>query len=86
MTEQEKDEYIIKINEIVDTGREVMCIDNEDVEEFLTKGKRYKVYSNDISTSIRVITDDGLKYHSFSGERFQSRQDMREEKLKQLGL
>lgn len=86
MTEQEKDEYIRKINEVVDTGREVMCIDNEDVEQFLTKGKRYKVYSHDISPSIRVISDDGHKYYSFSGERFQSRQDIREEKLKQLGL
>lgn len=80
------EEYCRKINEVVDTGREVMCIDNEDVEQFLTKGKRYKVYSHDISPSIRVIADDGHKYYSFSGERFQSRQDMREEKLKQLGL
>ena len=85
MTDQEKDEYILMINQSVDTGREVMCIDNEDVEEFLTKGKRYKLYSQDMNPSIRVISDDG-KCYSFSGERFQSRQDMREDKLKQLGL
>ena len=59
--------------------------DNEDVEEFLTKGKRYKVYSHDMNPSIRVISDDGKRY-SFSGERFQNRQDVREEKLKQLGI
>ena len=85
MTEKEKDQYILMINQSVDTGREVMCIDNEDVEEFLTKGKRYKVYSHDMNPSIRVISDDGKRY-SFSGERFQSRQDVREEKLKQLGI
>ena len=85
MTEKEKDQYILMINQVVDTGREVMCVDNDDVEVWLTKGKRYKVYSHDMNPSIRVITDQGTN-NSFSSERFQSRQDMREEKLKQLGL
>ena len=85
MTEKEKDEYILMINQSVDTGREVLCIDNEDVEVWLTKGKRYKVYSHHMNPSIRVITDQGTN-NSFSSERFQSRQDMREEKLKQLGI
>ena len=85
MTDQEKDEYILMINQSVDTGREVMCVDNDDVEVWLTKGKRYKVYSHDMNPSIRVITDQGTN-NSFSVERFQSRQDIREEKLTQLGL
>lgn len=85
MTEKENDEYNLMINQVVDTGREVMCIDNEDAEVWLTKGKRYKVYSHDMNPSIRVITDQGTN-NSFSSERFQSRQDVREEKLKQLGI
>jgi hypothetical protein len=79
------DEYIMMINQVVDTGREVLCIDNKDVETWLTKGKRYKVYSHDRNPSIRVITDQGTN-NSFSRDRFQSLQDMREEKLKKLGL
>jgi hypothetical protein len=38
-----------------------------------------------MNPSIRVITDQGTN-NSFSAERFQSRQDIREEKLTQLGL
>lgn len=85
MTEKEKDDYIIMINQPVDTGREALCIDNKGVEVWLTKGKRYKVYSHNMIPSIRVITDQGTN-NSFSGDRFQSLQDMREEKLKQLGI
>lgn len=85
MTEKEKEDYIMMINQSVDTGREVLCIDNEDVEEYLTKVKRYKVYSHHMNPSIRVITDQGTN-SSFSSERFQSLQDMRQEKLKQLGI
>jgi hypothetical protein len=85
MTKQEKEDYILMINQSVDTGRETLCIDNEDVEEYLTKGKRYKVYSHIDNPSIRVITDQGTN-NSFSSERFQNLQDMREEKLKQLGI
>lgn len=85
MTEQEKDNYILMINQVVDTGREIMCIDNEDVEEFLTKEKRYKVYSHIDNPSIRVIADNGKRY-TFSGSRFQCIEDIREEKLKQLGI
>lgn len=79
------DEYIMMINQVVDTGRETICIDNYQVETWLTKGKRYKVYSHHMNPYIRVITDQGTN-NSFSGERFQSLQDMREEKLKQLGI
>jgi hypothetical protein len=79
------DEYIMMINQVVDTGRETLCIDNYKVETWLTKGKRYKVYSHHMNPSIRVITDQGTN-NSFSSERFQSLQDMREEKLKQLGI
>jgi len=79
------DEYIMMINQVVDTGRETICIDNYQVETWLTKGKRYKVYSHDSNPSIRVITDQGTN-NSFSRSRFQSLQDMREEKLKQLGI
>jgi hypothetical protein len=89
MTEQEKDEYILKINEVVDTGREVLCIDNYQVEKYLTKGKRYKVYSHVDNTSIRIITKNTLGndvFSSFSRSRFQSIEDIREEKLKQLGI
>jgi hypothetical protein len=78
-------EYMIMINQPVDTGREALCVDNYQVEDFLTKGKRYKVYSHDLNPSIRVINDKGT-HSSFSSERFQSLQDMREEKLKQLGI
>jgi|LakMenEpi03Aug12_release.lakeMendotaPanAssembly.Ray.scaffolds.fasta_scaffold1272413_1 hypothetical protein len=85
MTEKEKEDYMMMINQSVDTGREALCIDNEDVETWLTKGKRYKVYSHDMNPSIRVITDQGTN-SSFSSERFQSLQDMRQEKLKQLGI
>ncbi len=85
MTEQEKEDYILMINQSVDTGRETLCIDNKDAEAWLTKGKRYKVYSHDMNPSIRVITDQGTN-NSFSSERFQTLQDMREEKLKQLGI
>ena len=84
MTEKEKND-IIMINQSVDTGREALCIDNKDVETWLTKGKRYKVYSHHMNPSIRVITDQGTN-NSFSSERFQSLQDMRQEKLKQLGV
>lgn len=85
MTEQEKDEYILMINQVVDTGREVLCIDNKDVEEYLTKGKRYKVYSHIDNPSIRVICDEGTHY-SFSSERFHTIEDLREQKLKLLGI
>ena len=85
MTEKEKEDYMMMINQSVDTGREVMCIDNKDAEAWLTKGKRYKVYSHDMNPSIRVITDQRT-HNSFSKERFQSLQDMRQEKLKQLGI
>jgi hypothetical protein len=85
MTEKEKEDYMMMINQSVDTGREVLCIDNKDVETWLTKGKRYKVYSHHMNPSIRVITDQGTN-NSFSSERFQSLQDTREEKLKQLGI
>ena len=89
MTEQEKEAYIQKINEVVDTGREVLWIDNYQVEEYLTKGKRYKVYSHVDNTSIRIITKNRLGndvFNSFSRSRFQSIEDIREEKLKQLGI
>ena len=85
MTEQEKDVYILMINQKIDTGRIVLCIDDYQVEEYLTKGKRYKVYSHIDNPSIRVICDDGTTY-SFSGSRFQSIEDIREDKLKQLGI
>ena len=52
MTEKEKDDYIIMINQPVDTGREALCIDNKGVEVWLTKGKRYKVYSHNMIPSI----------------------------------
>lgn len=89
MTEQEKDEYILKINEVVDTGREVLCIDNYQVEQYLTKGERYKVYSHIDNPSIRIITKNTLGndvFSSFSRSRFQSIEDIREEKLNQLGI
>jgi len=38
-----------------------------------------------MNPSIRVITDQGTN-NSFSSERFQSLQDIRQEKLKQLGV
>ena len=89
MTEQEKDEYILMINQVVDTGRELLCIDDYQQEEYLTKGKRYKVYSHIDNPSIRIKTKDinGREvYSSFSGSRFQSIEDIREEKLKLLGI
>ena len=89
MTEKEKEAYILMINQVVDTGREVLCIDNYQVEEYLTKGKRYKVYSHVDNTSIRIITKNRLGndvFNSFSRSRFQSIEDIREEKLKQLGI
>lgn len=89
MTEQEKEAYILMINQVVDTGREVLCIDNYQVEEYLTKGKRYKVYSHVDNTSIRIIAKNKLGndvFNSFSRSRFQSIEDIREEKLKQLGI
>lgn len=79
------EEYIIMINTNFDTGLELLCIDDYQVEDCLTKGKRYKVYSHELNPSIRVITDKGSN-NSFSRKRFQSLQDMREEKLKQLGI
>ena len=85
MTEQEKQAYILMINQKVDTGRIVLCIDNYQVEEYLTKGKQYKVYSHIDNPFIRVICDDGTTY-SFSGTIFQSIEDIREDKLKQLGI
>lgn len=89
MTDQEKDEYILMINQVVDTGREVLCIDDSQQEEYLTKGERYKVYSHIDNPSIRIKTKDinGREvYSSFSRSRFQSIEDIREEKLKQLGI
>ena len=89
MTEQEKDEYILMINTIVDTGRELLCIDDSQQEEYLTKGKRYKVYSHIDNPSIRIKIKNeyGIeKYSSFSKSRFQSIEDIREEKLKLLGI
>lgn len=84
MIETEKD-----INEIVDTGREVLCIDDYQVEKYLTKGKRYKVYSHIDNSSIRIITKNtfgNYVFSSFSRSRFQSIEDIREDKLKQLGI
>lgn len=89
MTEQEKDDYILMINQVVDTGRELLCIDDYQQEEYLTKGKRYKVYSHIDNPSIRIKTKNAYGnevYSSFSGSRFQSIEDIREEKLKQLGI
>jgi len=87
MTEQEKDEYILMINQVVDTGREMLCIDDSQQEEYLTKGERYKVYSHIDYHSIRIKTKNvygNEVYSSFSKSRFQSIEDIREEKLKQL--
>lgn len=89
MTEQEENDYILMINQVVDTGRELLCIDDYQQEEYLTKGKRYKVYSHIDNPSIRIKIKNeyGIeKYSSFSGSRFQSIEDIREEKLKLLGI
>ena len=89
MTEQEKDEYILMINQVVDTGREMLCIDDSQQEEYLTKGERYKVYSHIDNPSIRIITKNTFGndvFSSFSRSRFQSIEDIREDKLKQLGI
>jgi len=89
MTEQEKDDYILMINQVVDTGREMLCIDDSQQEEYLTKGERYKVYSHIDNPSIRIKTKNvygNEVYSSFSKSRFQSIEDIREEKLKQLGI
>lgn len=78
-----------KINEVVDTGREMLCIDDSQQEEYLTKGERYKVYSHIDNPSIRIKTKNvygNEVYSSFSKSRFQSIEDIREEKLKQLGI
>ena len=85
MTDQEKEDWITMINTRVDTGIELICIDNISVENMLTKGKKYKVRSLPQNPSISVIADDGVCY-AFNRTRFQSLQDMREEKLDQLGI
>ena len=72
------------INEIVDIDKELICIDNKYFEDWLTEGKKYKVYEHHSDTSIRVLTNDG--YVSFLKSRFITIEEWREQKLKQLGL
>ena len=76
----------------IENGKAVICIDNVDVENSLTLNKEYKVYVNELhmyrldDRTICVAVDRGNRYASFSSSRFKSREDVREDKLNQLGI
>lgn len=76
----------------IENGQVVVCTDNYDVEDSLTLNKEYKVYVNEQHKYIFderttcVVVDRGNRYASFSSVRFKSREDVREDKLNQLGI